>query len=173
MTTASRSRPGRFAVALALALGLCLGLIVGERAWAYFSDSAQLSTGELTSHQVVSQAQPTCTDHGGIVGLLGYSRLGWTHVDPRYEYRWEAKRVNNGAVIGSGTVSPTGAAGTPASADITPTLLDLGGLAGLQIDVSVTARLKGATGWTAPPTTTRVRSVNLLVVGLSIRCGAG
>ncbi|OUZ12575.1 hypothetical protein BHE97_02450 [Aeromicrobium sp. PE09-221] len=140
---------------------------------AAWTDTATVDTGSLGAHQVISQEAPTCENKGGVLGLLGYAELSWNHVDPRYEYSWEARRVNTGTRIGGGLITPASAAGTPVIVDITPTLIDLGGLAGLQIDILVSARLRGSTSWSAPVTTTRVRSVNLLIVGLSIRCGAG
>ena len=148
-------------------------LVATSAASAAWTDTATLDTASSGAHRGVAQGAPTCENKGGLLGLLGYAELSWSHVDPRYEYSWEARRVNTGTRIGGGVVTPAVDAVGPVTADVTPTLLDLGGLAGLQIDMLVSARLRGNPSWTAPATTTRVRSVNLLVVGLSIRCGTG
>ncbi len=138
---------------------------------AAWSDTAEVRSGPLAADTVVSQAQPTCSDEGGLLGVLGSARLTWPHVDTRYEYAYTVVRVSDGDVRASGTVRPDGDQGSTVVLDITSALLDLT-VADRDYDVTIRARLAGSPGWTAATATvTRVHSVNL-VVGLSMRCGS-
>jgi hypothetical protein len=157
--------------ALAAALLAAVMSAGAGTAYAWWRDDATATTGTFAAHTVSSQAAPTCTNVGGTLGLLGSVELSWLHVDGRYEYEWQAIRVSDGSVRGSGVVTPTGGAGSQVVLPIAMSLLDLG-LPGVDLEVVIRARLDGATSWTATTsTTTPIHSVSLLV-GLSLRCGA-
>ncbi|GAA3542129.1 signal peptidase I [Nocardioides daeguensis] len=137
---------------------------------AAFTDTAPTSSGTLTAHTVISQAAPVCSNEGGILGLLGYSELTWSHVDTRYEYAYTATRVSTGAVVATGTITPAGPANSSVTLDITAALLSLT-LGNVDFDVTIRSRLTQTSSWVAATATvSRVHSVNLLV-GLSVRCG--
>ncbi|HWV27085.1 MAG TPA: signal peptidase I [Aeromicrobium sp.] len=136
---------------------------------AAFTDSAAVTSGTISAHSVVSQAKPACTNEGGLLGLLGFARLTWSHVDTRYEYAWSAVRVSNGAQLQSGVITPSGGAGSDVTLDISTSLLNLG-VGGQNVDVIVRSRLTQSPTWVAPTvTTSRVHTISLLV-GLSVRC---
>lgn len=172
----SRGRRGRRAprgtrrAAVSVTAGAALLVAGVAPSTAAFTDDVPISGTDLATHTVVSQAAPVCSNEGGILGLLGYSRLTWTHVDTRYEYAYTITRVGTGTTV-SGVVTPAGAAGAPVTLDVTSALLSLT-VGSVNYDVAIRARLTDATSWTAATTTvTRVHSVNLLV-GLSVRCGS-
>lgn len=158
----------RFAV---LAVTCVAAMTAGTAAWAVFNDQATMTSGTFTAHTVTSQAAPVCSNQGGVLGLLGFARLTWTHVDARYEYTYTIVQVNNGNVAASGVVTPAGAAGTAVTLDVSSSLVSVG-LPGVNYDVTVRARLKAAPTWTAATATvTRVHSVNIILIGLSMSCG--
>jgi signal peptidase I len=166
-----RRRRARSATIAAPAVAVVLlghSAVATTAAW---TDPATVTSSALTAHTVVSQAQPTCTNQGGVAGLLGYARLTWAHVDARYDYAYTVVRVSDGNVRASGVISPSGAAGTTVTLDITSALVNLQG-ANRNFDVTIRSRLRGVPGWVAgTATTTRVHSVNIALLGLSMRCG--
>lgn len=140
-------------------------------AHAYWSASQTFvgSGTVIQSDQVVSQAQPSCSNEGGIGGLLGRADVTWTHVDVRYVYDWQLIRVSNGAVENSGTVTPSVAAGQDVTFSVTSSLISPG-LLNVNFNLVVRARMAG-TNWTAPTSTsTGVQSFNIVLLGLSMRC---
>lgn len=162
------------AVVLVLALvGLpaALGLGRAETTWAAWADPASATSGGFAAHTVASQARPSCSNEGGVIGLLGYARLTWAHVDARYEYAWTAVDVGNGNQVGSGVVTPTGGAGSTVTLDIRIGLLNLG-LGGRQVDITIRSRLKGATTWQSGAVTVNRVRTEQVVLGINVRCGA-
>lgn len=168
-------RGGRRRGAATVAAGLLVIAVPGapgvDRTQAAWSDAATAVSGSLTSHAVVSHAQPVCTDLGGVLGALGYVQLAWAHVDIRYAYDWRVVRVSNNQVLASGTITPTGAsAGSSVELEIRTSLLNLG-LGGVNLNVVVTSRLRAPALWFAPTSTTTPIRTSALLVGLSVRCG--
>lgn len=174
-----RPRPGRrrrrrgvqLVAAVVTVFLLVPGLLLSGRVTptqAFWQDSGTVTSGNFAAHTVISQTMPTCTNEGGILGILGYARLHWNSVDPRYEYAWTATRVSNGAVLASGTVAPA-ATGAERTLDIRSSLLSLT-IGSVFVDVTVRARLSASPTWQAGTTTTvRVQSSSVLL-GISIRC---
>lgn len=137
---------------------------------AAWTDEAVAPSGELHAHVVQAQGSPSCTNEGGVLGVLGYARIAWPHVDPRYEYAWTAVRTSTGAPLNSGVVTPSGSAGSSVTLDVRIGLLNLG-LGGQDVDIRVTSRLKAHPTWQARSrTVTRVRTIQLLL-GLGVQCG--
>lgn len=169
------SSGGTRRAAAAISAVALIGGIVGSGAsqstLAYFTDQAVMKSDGFAAHSLAAQTAPQCDDQGGVLGLLGWARLTWPHVDARYAYEWELRRVSNNALVNSGMVTPAGGAGTTVTLDIGSDLISAG-LLNVDFDVIVTARLKSAPQWRAATVThTRVQSFNLLVLGLSMRCG--
>lgn len=134
--------------------------------YALFTDTGTV-TSAAASHQVQSQAQPTCQNVDGILVLGNIARITWTQVDARYEYAWELRNTSN-SVVASGTI------GTGVSQGSTITL-DIGtGLIGVNANYNVVirARLVNAQTWVAATTTTTpVRRASILIIGAAMRCG--
>ncbi|MBM9463881.1 hypothetical protein JL108_10530 [Aeromicrobium sp. YIM 150415] len=137
---------------------------------AAWTDTATLDTASIGAHQVVAQAQPACETYGGILGLLTGARMTWSHVDPRYEYFWVARRADNSTVVASGVVTPTGPAGSTVTLEMTTNLLDLG-LGSRRLNIAVTARLRGSASWVAETSTSTPVTTSAVLVGLNVRCG--
>lgn len=133
---------------------------------AWFTDSGTVSSTAAT-HQLVSQAQPVCTDIDGVLGLGNVARLTWAHVAARYEYAWELRNASTGALAASGTVGAGQAQGSTVTFDISTGLIGTNA----NYNVVVRARLRSATAWVAATaTTTPVRRTSLLVLGAAFRC---
>lgn len=163
----ARGAAGLVTLAVAVAGATHRGAVPTLAAW---NDTARATGGTFAAHAVASQVAPTCSNEGGVLGLLGYSRLTWPHVDTRYEYAYTITNVTTGVEVASGKVTPTGAVGSSVTLDVTAALLSLT-VGSVNFDVSIRARLKASPAWTAATATvTRVHSQNLLV-GLSVRCG--
>jgi len=156
------------ALVLAVAGVVGAGTLRAEPTWAAWTDSGTASGGMFATHTVTSQLTPVCTNEGGLLGILGYARLTWAHVDPRYEYFWAAVQNPDGPQLASGTVQGSGSSVTLA---IQTSLLNLG-LGNQNVDITVRARLKNSPGWTASSTTTTRVHTAALLVGLSVRCGS-
>ena len=136
---------------------------------ARFTDDATMTSRAVSTHKVVSQAQPECRTMA-VLGLLDYVRLTWVHVDTRYEYQWELRQVSTGAVARTGTVSTSNnpAAGSTITFDVSNTLISANG----NFSFALRARLKGSTTWiAATETVTPVQGVGLGILGLAARCG--
>lgn len=164
-----RHRPRlRMTVAIIAAVVMAFG---AASASAYYSATATVPGISIRSDQVVSQADPTCTNDGGLLSVLGHADVTWQHVDTRYEYVYEVVEVSDGSVRASGVFTPTGSeVGADLTLEISNSLLSLG-IGNTDFDVIVTARLSASPAWTAPTsTTTPVHSVQLLV-GLNVQCG--
>lgn len=136
---------------------------------AYFSDQGTVTSAAVSTHSVVSQAQPVCVDVDGFLTLGNIARLTWPQVDARYEYTWELRQLSGTVVLGSsGQVGGGQAVGTAVTPDIGTGLIGING----NYNVAVRARLRGATSWTAATETiTPVRRASILVLGVSMRCG--
>ncbi|MCW2830437.1 MAG: signal peptidase [Aeromicrobium sp.] len=160
-----RRRAGAGTVAMVAAVGVATQAPVSTLA--YFSDSGTVQTGPLPAHAVVSQTAPSCTNVNGVLVLGNVARLSWSKSDSRYEYAWELRTLA-GAVVSSGTVGGSQAAGATVSLDVGTALLSTSA----NFNVAVRARLKASTTWVASTeTVTPVRSEGIVVVGLSMRCG--
>lgn len=165
------ARRATAAISALTLIGGIVGSGASQSTLAYFTDRATMAGDGLAAHSLAAQAPPNCDNQGGVLGLLGWARLTWPHVDARYEYEWQLRRVSTNALVNSGTVTPTGAGGTTVTLDIGSNLISVG-LLSVDFDVIVTARLKSAPQWRAAMTTsTRVHSLNIALVGLSMRCG--
>lgn len=156
------------AVALPVTLGVAVSATAGP-ASAWFSDAdATVSSDPFVTHRVVSQAQPACQNVNGL--LTGdLARLTWTHVDGRYEYRWELRSsATSPAVVSSGTLGGGQAVGTTVTLDLTAGMAS----ADANYNLVVRARLRSATGWVAEnETSTPVRRESPLLAGNRFRCG--
>lgn len=136
-------------------------------AWASFSDQGTVGSGSFSAHTVVSQAQPTCTDVNGFLGLGNIARLTWSQVNAKYEYYWEL-RTTGGTAVASGTVGSGTAQGGTVTLDISTGLIG----ANANYNVVVRARLASSTSWVASSaTTTQVRRASIIIIGVSFRCG--
>lgn len=140
---------------------------------ASWNDRAEASTGLFTAHTVRRPtAAPVCSNEGGLLGLLGYVRLSWEHLDARYRYDYTITRVSDGRVMTTGTLAPSGAVGSTATFDVHTSLLGQLLQPGTDFDVTIRSVMSSAPGWTSPSSDpTRIHTVNLLV-GLSMRCGS-
>lgn len=138
----------------------------GPPAWATFTDAGTV-TSTASTHGVVPQAQPTCTNVDGLLVLGNAARVTWTHVDVRQEYAWEL-RTTSGTVVASGTVGGGQAVGSTITLDVHTGLIGINA----NYDLVVRARLRTSTTWVAATaTTTPVRRVSILIIGAAMRCG--
>lgn len=136
---------------------------------AWFTDTGTVSSTAST-HQLVSQAQPSCTNVDGLLVLGNVARLTWAHVDARYEYAWELRNASTGALAASGTIGAGQAPGSTVTLDISTGLVGTN----TNYNVLVRARLRSATTWVAATaTTTPVRRASILILGAAFRCGHG
>lgn len=136
-------------------------------AWATFSDQGTVGSGSLSAYTVVSQAQPTCTEVNGFLGLGNIARLTWSQVNAKYEYFWEL-RTTGGTAVASGTVGAGTAQGGTVTLDISTGLIGTNA----NYNVVVRARLASSTSWVASSTTTtQVRRASIIIIGVSFRCG--
>lgn len=177
-----RRRRSRGAVAGATALAIvavagasAYGLGVAEPTRAAWTDKATARTGQFGATTVLPPAsRPVCTNKGGLLGLLGYAELTWAHRDAAYSYAYTITRVSTGQIVATGTVPATGAVGSTVVLDVETRLLSGVVLANTQFDVTVRSALTGSSGWqSAGSWTTRVESFDILLLGLSMRCGSG
>ncbi|MEG9226176.1 signal peptidase I [Aeromicrobium sp. Sec7.5] len=166
-------RRGTDARAVMAVLGgalLALPLAQPQGTLAYFTDSAPMSTGSISSHRVVSQAQPTCANVNGLLVLGNVARLSWTQVDAKYEYFWELRRTSDSVAVGSGEVGQGQALGSVVELNIGTGLIGVNA----NYDVVVRARLSSTNAWVAAATTTTpVRRDSILFIGAAFRCGHG
>ena len=147
---------------------LALPLVQPQGTVAYFTDSAPMSTGSISSHSVVSQAQPTCTNVNGLLVLGNVAQLSWTQVDAKYEYFWELRRVSDNVAIGSGEVGQGQALGSTVELNIGTGLVGVNA----NYNVVVRARLSSTNAWVATSTTTTpVRRTSIIIIGAAFRCG--
>lgn len=163
-----RRKAARVGTALAV-LGLIgIGVPGVPSTSAAFSDVGTMTTGTVSAHTVTSQQQPTCTNVDGFLVLGNIARVTWAQVNARYEYTWELRRVNNNALVTSGTVGSGLAQGATVTLDISTGLIG----ANTNYSVIVRARLVTPNTWVATTTTTTpVRRANIAIIGAAFRCG--
>lgn len=163
-----RRRGGRRAATVAVPVAAALVVSQSTGTSASFADAAAATSAPVTAHTVVSQAQPVCQNADGILGLGNVARLTWTHVNERYDYRWELQDTS-GAWVAGGAVGGGQARGSTVTLDITTAMVST---SDADYNVVVLARLTGATTWVAAMTTTTpVRRTSVVVIGASVRCG--
>ncbi len=167
-TGARRTTTGVASLALLVGLGASVPAVT-EPTLAQWTDTAASQSGTFSAFSVTSQAAPTCSTEGGLLGALTFARITWTHVDDRYEYEWVIRRSSNGAEQNSGVISPSSAAGSSVSFDVGTNLLSLG-LGSTNLDFVVTARLKSDPAWKARSSTSTPIRTGAVVLGLNVRC---
>jgi signal peptidase I len=152
---------------------IALGVSTVRSSPAAWTDEGVASTGPFGAHTVqLPSAAPTCTNVGGVIGLLGYAQLSWPHRDTRYAYSYTVTRVDNGLTVATGTRSTAGAVNSAVTLDIQTALLGGGLGSNVNLDVAIRSILSASPTWTsASAWTTRVHTVNIALVGLSVRCG--
>jgi signal peptidase I len=164
---------GAVVMVAVVAATIAAGVSTVASSRAAWTDQGTASTGQLAAHTVqLPTAAPACTNEGGVVGLLGYARLTWQHRDTRYAYSYTVTRVGNGQVVASGTRSTAGAVNSAVTLDVTTSLLTGVLSGGVDFDVRIRSILSASPSWISAATwTTRVHSENIVLVGLSVRCG--
>jgi predicted ribosomally synthesized peptide with SipW-like signal peptide len=145
----------------ALLVGTVLGLGAAP-AWAWFSDTATVTTAPSTAHVLARPDATECT------AALLTATVSWPEKDPRYDYEVVLRRVATGAVVS--TRSVTGAATSTTYSG----LLDFGLVVGAgQVDfqAEVRSRLATAPTWTSADTRTSATiRVFAVAVGATASC---
>jgi signal peptidase I len=155
---------------------LVLGLAVAGAPYsttstqAAFTDTAAV-TGSFAARTLAAPTSPTCVDKGGVLGLLGYVAAGWNNIDERYRYKAIVIDVATGQAVGSPIfIDNPGASSSTVSKDFTMGLLNLG-LGAKNYDIRIYSTVTGSSTWTSVSyMTIPVRTVSLVIVGLSLRC---
>lgn len=163
----TRERSGRRAAMVAVPAAVALTAYGATGTAAAFTDSAAVTGGALTAHTMVAQAQPTCTNDGGLLGIAEHVDIRFSKTNAGYEYTWQLRNAGTTTVVASGTIGGSAAPGAVVLLEVMPGLIGANG----NFDVVIRARLANATSWVAAAsTTTPIRRVG---IGLapSIRCG--
>lgn len=143
--------------------------IASPAAAAPWVEAASVTGISLTAHTLTPPSSPTCTDKGGVLGLLGSVEGTWTNVDLRYRYQVIVIDVATGSQVGSAVmVDNPGVLGATVTKEFTMGLLNLG-LGTKNYDLRVYSTLTNTPLWTSTYVTIPVKTVSLLV-GLSLRC---
>lgn len=168
---ASRAgRVGALGGVLILAMGGYGVVAPSEPTMANWTDQATASSGVFAGQTIAPPESNTCSNEGGIIGLLGYVELTWPHVDARYAYRAVPLRASNGQPVGDPIDVPNpGTDATTVTTEIDSDLLDLG-LLRRNINLQVYAYLPGTDWESATPHTVEIHTF-AVVLGLSVSCG--
>lgn len=170
--SAAKGKRGRRAGALVVMVVLALGAQGAHQSqdtMANWTDQATAQSGTFAGQTLAPPPSHACSNEGGLLGLLGYVRITWPHVDPRYEYRLVPVLASNGQPAGNAVTVPNPGAGAQTVVlEVRIGLLNIG-IGSSDINLMIYSRLPG-TNWESPSFhTVPIRTAQLLV-GLSVRC---